>query len=166
MMNNKINDIMSTMEEIKYGWLDIENNLHIGDMNLIPKYYRVSSPEEVLKNKYGICFDQVELERFLFRNEKELMSYAIYTNHMIHTFITFKNENGYVYFEHSSPKLKGVYYFKEKRSLLEFVINGFMNNHKITDKNKVFLVQYNELKRLTTFNEIKNILLKKDIVTI
>lgn len=160
-MDNKINDVMNIMEEIKYGWLDINNNIHTGDMNQIANCYRVSSPEEVLKNKIGTCFDQVELERELLKGEKELVSYAVYTNHMVHTFITFRNTDEYIYFEHSSPKLKGTYSFKEKTELLKFVVYGFMSNHKIKDKNRVSLIQYEKLKQWTTFSEIEKIFLKE-----
>ena len=57
----KVEEVMTKMEEISYGWLDIYDNKHINTIDQLTKLYRVSSPEEVLKNKIGICFDKLEL---------------------------------------------------------------------------------------------------------
>ena len=62
----KINDIKSPQdildfmkENIKYGWLDINNEEHIGNMKNFRKLYRTSSINETLSHGIGTCIEQV-----------------------------------------------------------------------------------------------------------
>ncbi|MCI8778083.1 MAG: hypothetical protein HFI87_02935 [Bacilli bacterium] len=52
-----LNIFMQQMNEINYGWMDINNNIHINTMDNLQELYRTSSIEEILTNKVGICFD-------------------------------------------------------------------------------------------------------------
>lgn len=56
----KAEEVIKTMNEISYGWLDIYDKKHINIIDKLTELYRVSAPEEVLENKIGICFDQVD----------------------------------------------------------------------------------------------------------
>ena len=59
-------DILEFMKKnIKYGWLDINNNEHIGNMKDFRKLYRTASIEETLKHKIGTCIEQVYLIKTL-----------------------------------------------------------------------------------------------------
>lgn len=66
--------IMETMNSIEYGFLDengkniIENDPQKWDNEFYDFYYLLS-PNELLEQKCGVCWDQVELERFLFEKE-------------------------------------------------------------------------------------------------
>ena len=111
---------MTKMEEISYRWLDIYDNKHINTLDNITELYRVSSSAEVLENKIGICFDQVELERKLLELDYNVHSYAIFTNHMIHSFLILQDNEQSLYFEHSSPKSKGIYYFLTETEALNY----------------------------------------------
>lgn len=56
------NDILEFMKEnIKYGWIDINGEKHIGNMKNFRRLYRTSSIEETLNNKIGTCIEQVYL---------------------------------------------------------------------------------------------------------
>ena len=58
-------DILDFMNEnIKYGWLDINNEEHIGNMKNFRRLYRTSTLDEVLKHGIGTCIEQV----FLMKN--------------------------------------------------------------------------------------------------
>ncbi len=60
------NDILNFMtENIKYGWLDIDNKEHIKTMKDFRKLYRTSSLDEVLEHKIGTCIEQVYLMHIL-----------------------------------------------------------------------------------------------------
>lgn len=52
----------------------------VNTLDNITELYRVSSSAEVLENKIGICFGQVELERKLLELDYNVHSYAIFTN--------------------------------------------------------------------------------------
>ena len=59
-------DILGFMKEnIKYGWLDINNEEHIGNMKNFRKLYRTSTLEEILTHKIGTCIEQVYLMKLL-----------------------------------------------------------------------------------------------------
>ena len=150
--------IMKEMDKLNYGWMDINNELHINSIDNIQKLYRLSSIEEILKNKAGICFDQVELERYIFKDYYETNSYALITRNMVHAFIMLEKDNQFIYFEHSSYKNKGIYYFNSKEDLLDYALKSFMDLHNIKDISKVKVVNYPELKPMTTFKEITDIL--------
>lgn len=156
-------EIMEKMEKIQYGWIDINNEIHINTIKDLQKLYRLADIKEIIENKIGICFDQVELERFYFQDRFQVQSYAITSTHMIHTFLTLQSDNDYIYFEHSSAKSKGIYYFNSMDQLLEFAIEQYMIRHKIKKTSNVKLIPYNKLEKRTTFNEILNILKENDL---
>ena len=59
-------DILEFMKSnIKYGWLDINNEEHIGNMKGFRSLYRISSLEETLNHKIGTCIEQVYLMKSL-----------------------------------------------------------------------------------------------------
>ena len=55
-------DVLEFMKEnIKYGWLDINDEEHIGNMKNFRRLYRTSSLEETLSHGIGTCIEQVYL---------------------------------------------------------------------------------------------------------
>jgi len=59
-------DILEFMKSnIKYGWLDINNEEHIGNMKGFRSLYRTSTLEEILNHKIGTCIEQVYLMKYL-----------------------------------------------------------------------------------------------------
>lgn len=55
-------DILKYMKQnIKYGWLDFNNEEHIENMKNFRRLYRTSSLEETLLRKIGTCIEQVNL---------------------------------------------------------------------------------------------------------
>ena len=59
-------DILEFMKSnIKYGWLDINNEEHIGNMKGFRSLYRTSTLEEILDHKIGTCIEQVYLMKRL-----------------------------------------------------------------------------------------------------
>ena len=64
-----MNKIMNILNEIEYGWLDKNNNKHSEVNNLFSDNYILQSPKQILKNKIGVCWDQVELERYLLKKK-------------------------------------------------------------------------------------------------
>ena len=84
-MEQKINEIMHVMNSIEYGFRDENNKNIIYDeekwRNEFNDFYYLQTPKELLKSKCGICWDQVELERELFKNTKfKYETYFIYLN--------------------------------------------------------------------------------------
>ena len=46
-------------DNIEYGWIDINENIHIKTMKEFRKLYRTLSIEEILQYKIGTCIEQV-----------------------------------------------------------------------------------------------------------
>ena len=114
-MEEKINEIMDVMNSISYGFLDDDGN-NILDTNPLKweEEIYLQTPEELLKSRCGVCWDQVELERYLFELHKiPCKTYFIYfsENDMIpsHTFLTFQDNDHYYWFEHSWYDEKGIH---------------------------------------------------------
>ena len=61
-------DILKFMQDnIKYGWLDTNNEEHIGNMKGFRTLYRTSSLEETLHHGIGTCIEQVFLMNYLLK---------------------------------------------------------------------------------------------------
>lgn len=68
----KPEEVMKTMDEISYGWLDIYDRKHINTIDKLTELYRVSSPEEVLKIKQvSALTKQSQKENYLNQSMKQ-----------------------------------------------------------------------------------------------
>lgn len=95
--------LLDLMKDIKY------------DNNANEDTYIVKTPKELLKTKSGICYDQVELEReYLTKHNYEFKTFFIYPwkneKRLIptHTFLIFKENNKYYWFEYSWESYRGI----------------------------------------------------------
>ena len=128
-------EIMNIMDTIQYGFVDNKKNIHNTVNNQIDDSYILQKPNEVLNNKIGICWDQVELERYLFRGnifptESYFLFYYSPTISFNHTFLVYQKENDFYWFEHSFEKYKGIHKYKSKNELFRDVIDKFILSHK------------------------------------
>ena len=91
-------EIMELMKDIEYGWVDKHNNKHSVVNEKYAKNYILQSPNEIIKNKIGVCWDQVELERYFFKgNDWNVKTYFIVHDDgdkcPTHTFLTYEKNN-------------------------------------------------------------------------
>ena len=152
-MNLKIDEIMSLMNSIEYGFKD-KNGNNILDINPqkweneFSKFYYLQTPEELLKSKCGVCWDQVELERKLFQeNNIKFKTYFIYIvdndSLFSHTFLVYEDNNNYCWFEHSWGKYKGIHKYKTEKELLLDVKDKMKKEHKYVRKDSIlFIYEY------------------------
>ena len=59
-----LNEVLLKMKDIEYGYL--YQGEDISETENLSKYYTLNSPEKTIKDKMGVCWDQVELERKYF----------------------------------------------------------------------------------------------------
>lgn len=146
---NKYNEfeIMNMMKEIEYGWLDKNNIKHYEDYELFSDNYILQTPKEVLENKIGVCWDQVEFERYYFENN----NYNVKTYFIVHydddkcpthTFLTFEKDNKYYWFEHSWERFRGIHEYNLEQELLLDVKEKFVKCEIDNDYNENNLVLY------------------------
>ena len=151
-----VNSIMKIMNTIEYGYLDDDKNNIVYSTekwdNEFYKFYRLLTPDELLKNKCGVCWDQVELERKLFNeNNIKIRTYFIYINDgenlPSHTFLTFENNNHHYWFEHSWNNYKGIHEYETEPEFLNNIKELFLKEHNyVSDNSKLYIYEYNSPK--------------------
>ena len=133
MVENKKNEyeIMELMNDIEYGWLDKVGNIHKTDYETFSEKYILQSPNEVIKSKVGVCWDQVELERYYFESyDFNIKTYFLvhYDNDKCptHTFLTFEKNDKYYWFEHSWERFRGIHEYESTKELLFDIRDKFI----------------------------------------
>lgn len=131
-INNEL-EIMDLMKNIEYGWVDKDNNKYADVNELFSKKYILQSPKDIIKNKIGVCWDQVELERHYFNsNDWNIKTFFLvhYDGNECptHTFLTFEKNDKYYWFEHAWEKFRGIHEYTSERELLIDVKNKFLEH--------------------------------------
>lgn len=142
-----IEDIMKIMNDIEYGYKDINDKVHFDADEDFSKLYRLQSPQETLKNKIGVCWDQVELERYLFdKMNINLKTYFIvhYDNDKCptHTFLIYNENDKYYWFEHSWKKYRGIHVYDNKLDALKDIKTKFIKDELNNNYNYMNLCVY------------------------
>ena len=118
-------DILKFLNKnIDYGWVDVDGNKHIKEMNNFRKLYRTMSIDDTLKNGVGTCIEQVYLMKSLLdilNIKNKMFCTRIYEpndfnnldedEHM-HCFILYYDKDGVHQIEHPNYERKGIYDFK------------------------------------------------------
>lgn len=127
-----IDDVLEFMKNnIRYGWLDINNEIHIGNMKNFRKLYRTLSIDEILKYGIGTCIDQVKLMNYLLNKisvKNKMFATRIYEpndfnkldeeEHM-HCFILCYIDNKVYHIEHPNWYRIGIYEYKNEKEALK-----------------------------------------------
>lgn len=145
-------EIMELMNNIEYGWID-KNNYKHKDVDNSYDNYVLQSPKDVIKNKIGVCLDQVELERYYFKsNDLNVKTYSLvhYDGDKcpMHTFLTYEKEGKHYWFEHAWEMFRGIHEYDSLKELLFDVQKKFINyelNGNYEEKN-LCLYQYKKPK--------------------
>lgn len=126
-------DIMTAMTNIRYGWVDKSRQMHFKVDETFAENYILQVPSEVLQSQVGVCWDQVELERFYFQQAKQpVESYFIvyYDGDKCptHTFLVYQKSDGYYWFEHAWEKFRGIHAYATLQLLLDDVKQKFLQS--------------------------------------
>ena len=124
---------MNIMNDIKYGYFDTNNKIHQSVDKEFAYLYKLQSPQETLEHKVGVCWDQVELERYLFKKVNiEFKTYFIvyYDTDKCptHTFLIYKEKNMFFWFEHSWEKYMGIKSYDTEIEALKDVKKKFIKD--------------------------------------
>lgn len=141
-------------KNIEYGILDINRKIHrVTDENFwsdFGKYFILKSPEELLKNKIGVCFDQVELSRHLVAQKNiATKSYFIcyFGNLYSHSILAFEENNKFYWLETSHRAFIGVHEYDSIEQLLKDFKHKFVHNElskvpESYDESKLKIFEY------------------------
>lgn len=152
-------------DNIQYGWLDINNNKHIGNMKDFRKLYKTISIEEILKQQVGTCIEQVALMKYLLDNiniESKMFCTRIYEpndfakldedEHMHCFILCFINGKVY-HIEHPNWYKIGIYEYNSQDEAIEEINKYYINlsggiNRPVTE--------FFEVKSGLSFKEFNN----------
>lgn len=119
--------------------------------------WRLLPSEEILKNGYGHCFDQVEVERDWFL-DKGFLVHTFYIMFCLeeenpfttHTYLVYEKDDKFYLFEHSDSPNKGI----EEFATLKDAIFHQMKNHLILN-NRIQKLSKKEIESLHVYEYSK-----------
>lgn len=129
---NTPQELLNFMDKnINYGYLGKNKKIyHFGDINFDEEWYEeyiLSSASDLLNNKVGNCWDQVEFERDWFEKRNyEFKTFYImvdlpYNNpYPTHSYLAYKDNDKWYYFENSDFDNRGIYEFNNIDELVNF----------------------------------------------
>ena len=167
-MIDKLNEIYNKLETIKYGFIFEGKDISDDELSF-SKNYRLQSPEELVKSKYGVCWDQVEYERYLFDHYNiNCKSYFIYLNDHeglpSHTFMVVQDDSKYYWFEHSWYDYRGIHEYNDINELFEDIINKFIKSHDDIKYDELLLYEYNKPNNNISCDEFYNYIDKQKLI--
>ena len=156
-------DILEFMKSnIKYGWIDINNEEHIGNMKNFRRLYRTSTIEETLKHGLGTCIEQVNLMHTLLDKIKipnKMFCTRIYEGedfnnleeeeHM-HCFILYYLNNKVYQIEHPNWEKIGIYEFNSEEEAIKEINDYYVKMAKGKSRP---VTEYFEVKPNLSFKE-------------
>ena len=96
--------------------------------------YSLCDKERILKYGLGTCWDQVELERFWFKehnyNFKTFFIWLYFeedNNYGTHTYLVYEKNNKYYYFEHADYNNRGIHEFDSYKDAIEYQMGKHIN---------------------------------------
>lgn len=137
-------------ENIKYGFINKDGNpcfrKELGDElyeNLLYEEAYLQTPNELIINKCGVCYDYVELERKWFLDNGYLV-YTYFTPYHNHTILIYSDNAKYYFFERSFKEFNGIYEFDSLEDALYFYLELQIknSNNKI---DSIDLYEYNDV---------------------
>jgi len=149
--------ILNKMIDIEYGFVSqAGEKIRETDEDFGKKYwneYFLRSPKEIIISKTGSCWDQVELERYYFNQEKintKTFFFVYYDhknrNYPCHTLLTFECDNMFYWFEHSWFEMRGIHKYFSQKELLKDAREKFIKSRPEIpsgyDPNKMCVYEY------------------------
>jgi hypothetical protein len=134
-------DILQFMKDnIKYGWLDINNEEHIGNMKDFRKLYRTATVEETLSHKIGTCIEQVFLMKVILEKlniPSRMFCTRVYEaedhnnleedEHM-HCFILYYQNDLVYQIEHPNWTRIGLYEYKDEETAINTINSYYIDS--------------------------------------
>lgn len=159
-------DILKFMNEnIKYGWIDINGEEHIGNMKNFRKLYRTSTLKEVLEHGLGCCIEQVKLMSELLDKiniPNKMFCTRIYEGkdfnkmdeeeHM-HCFVLYYLNDKVYQIEHPNFERIGIYEFNSESEALKEINDYYI---ELVDGKSRPITEFFEVKPNLSFKEFNN----------
>lgn len=144
-------DLFTFMEKhIQYGFVDGSGKIYTPSESEekfdedCKSVWRLASPEDIIKNGYGQCWDQVELERYWFlENGYKIKTLYIWFEldfinpYNTHTYLIYEEGDKFCLFEHADEENKGIRKFDSyKDALYHQMGNHIRSNNRVRPMGK------------------------------
>jgi hypothetical protein len=132
MKENIIYGFVSNYDNKIYTRKGLNNDL-IYDRLIIESYF-LQTPAELLENKCGVCYDQVEFARFWLEYNNYNV-YTFFTPIHNHAFLIYEKNNNFYLFETTLKPINGIHEFQTLDDAINFFkgIESIYNNKKMED---------------------------------
>lgn len=151
-----IQNVYDKLKTITYGWMDKNGTFHEKlDSKLIRESYMLQNPGELIKNKIGLCLDQVEYER---ENLNNFKSYFIVHNDGIkyycHTFGVIELDKFY-WIENAWSDYQGIHEYEFLDEIFESIIHMFPSINKLENVNlkDLYIYEYEKPKEHSSYDD-------------
>ena len=168
-----LEDVLSFMKDnIRYGWLDINNNLHIGNMKCFRKLYRTLSIDEILSYGIGTCIDQVNLMHYLLNKiniKNKMFATRIYepndfndidADEHMHCFVLAYLHNKVYHIEHPNWYHIGIKEYNNEEEAIKTINDYYI---KLSGKIARPVTEFYKIKEGISFKEFNNYINDLDI---
>lgn len=146
-------ELLEFMNSINYGYLGKDNKIYYDDSNFFENY-KLETTEDILTNLVGNCWDQVEFERDWFLNNNyeiktifEMVVLDYNNDYPTHSFLVYKDNNKWCWFEHADSNNKGIHKFNTLEELLNYQYHKYVEflqeyNIKEEEINKIIITEF------------------------
>ncbi len=122
-------------KNILYGWRDFDGLIHYDTMTSYRTVYRTSSVEDTIKNGFGSCIEQTQMEKAFFdklgiqSKMFALRNYALEpqtTNEVrMHCFLLFESAGKWYHFEHANSSMPGIHQYDSLDAALKKIVSYY-----------------------------------------
>lgn len=166
-------------KNIQYGFVGKDGLVHREEddfENTVFTEWRLASPEDLIKDKYGHCFDQVELERdWLSSHGYECKTFMIIfelpydNNFSMHTYLVYFDNGEWKYIEHADGLFRGEYVFPTLEDAIRYQKKHHINANMIynpTDEKlaSIRIYEYKKPKYGITMDEFIDYVIENGVV--
>ncbi len=172
-------DFMSN--NIEYGYLGRSGQIyHYDDKDFNKNWYTeyvLESKDELLKNLYGNCFDQVEFERDWFTKNGyeiktifEMVNVDYENEYPTHSFLVYNNkENRWCWFENADYANRGIHIFRSFDDLITYQYTKYVNflktfNISDTEINRIIMTEFSKPKENISAKEYLNHVINSPLI--
>ena len=161
-----IDDVLKFMKDfIRYGWIDINNNIHIGNMKEFRSIYKTMTIDKILQLGIGTCIDQVNLMHYLLDKiniKNKMFATRIYerddyndldSEEHMHCFILCYIENHVYHIEHPNWYRVGIYKYDNEIDALETINKYYV---ELSGGISRPITEFYEVKPNLSFKEFNN----------
>ena len=153
--------ILDKMSNIKLGYLDRKGNLYHNYSSYFNETFYLRKPEDIITSNIGTCFEQVELARLLLsKQDINLRTYFLLyqdgNEGASHSFIIYKDNKKYYWFENAWLKYQGIHEYSKKESAYLDIAYKFGKTIPNFKRDKLKLYEFEKPRFGINYEKYKN----------